>query len=320
MLAKRISMRKIRDVLRLKASGLSVRQISASTKLSTGAISQLVNKAQALGLSWPLPDTLDDEQLDRHFYPGGDPRPDHQAERPDWLRVHQEPKRKGMTKQLLWEEYAALYPNRSYSYSQYCALYLQWLAQQKRSMRQTHVAGEKCFVDYCGPTVPVVDAATGEVRQAQIFVAVLGASNYTYAEATWSQALPDWLQSHVRALPALLVPDNLKSGVTRACRYDPEINPGYQQFAEHYQLAIVPARPYKPKDKAKVEVGVQVVERWILVRLRHQTFFSLSELNGAIRGWLVVLNQRPFKHLPGHRQAAFETLDQPALRPLPAHP
>lgn len=326
MPAKRISMRKIRDVLRLKAAGLSVRQISASTKLSTGAISQLVNKALALGLSWPLPDTLDDEQLARHFYPGADTRPDRQAEVPDWPQVHQELKRKGMTKQLLWEEYAALYPNRCYSYSQYCALYLQWFAQQKRSMRQTHVAGEKCFVDYCGPTVPVVDAATGEARQAQIFVAVLGASNYTYAEATWSQSLPDWLQSHVRAfeffggVPALLVPDNLKSGVTRACRYGPELNPGYQQFAEHYQVAIVPARPYKPKDKAKVEVGVQVVERWILARLRHQTFFSLSELNGAIRGWLAVLNQRPFKHLPGHRQAAFETLDQPALRPLPAHP
>lgn len=326
MPAKRISMRKIRDVLRLKAAGLSVRQISAGTKLSTGTISQLINKARALGLSWPLPEPLDDEQLARHFYPGADTRSDRHAKRPDWPQVHQELKRKGMTKQLLWEEYAALYPNRCYSYSQYCALYLQWLAQQKRSMRQAHMGGEKCFVDYCGPTVPVVDSTTGEVRQAQIFVAVLGASNYTYVEASWSQPLPDWLQSHVRAFeffggaPAVLVPDNLKSGVKRACRYDPELNPGYQQFAEHYQVAIVPARPYKPKDKAKVEVGVQVVERWILARLRHQTFFSLIELNGAIRGWLAVLNLRPFKQLPGHRQAAFEALDKPALRSLPAHP
>ena len=192
-------------------------------------------------------------------------------------------------------------------------------------MRQIHKAGEKCFIDYSGVTQPVVDARTGEVRQAQIFVAVLGASSYTYAEATWSQSLPDWLQSHVRAfeffggVPELLVPDNLRSGVSKACRYDPELNPSYHQLAEHYQVAVMPARPYKPKDKSKAEVGVQIVERWILARLRRHTFFSLGELNQVIRALLEELNHRPFKQRPGSRRSQFEALDKPALRPLPAH-
>lgn len=190
-------------------------------------------------------------------------------------------------------------------------------------MRQTHKAGEKCFVDYCGPTVPIICASTGELRQAQVFGAVLGASNYTYAEATLSQSLPDWLGSHVRMLayfggaPEIVVPDNLRSGVSRACRYDPDPNPSYQQWAAHYQIAVIPARPYKPKDKAKAEVGVQIVERWILARLRHHSFFSLAEVNQCIRALLEELNSKPFKQLPGNRRQAFEQLDQPALRPLP---
>ena len=192
-------------------------------------------------------------------------------------------------------------------------------------MRQTHRAGEKLFIDYAGPTVPVVCAATGEIRTAQIFVAVLGASNYTFAEATWSQSLPDWLGSHVRAFeffggtPVMLVPDNLKSGVNKACRYDPELNPSYQQLAAHYAVAVVPARPYKPKDKAKAEVGVQIVERWIMARLRHHTFFSLAELNQCVSALLTELNQKPFKQWPGNRQQWFEQLDQPALSPLPKY-
>ena len=231
-----------------------------------------------------------------------------------------------MTKQLLWEEYTQQYPNRCYSYSQFCERYRQWCKQKKRSMRQHHKAGEKCFVDYAGATVPIVNADTGEIREAQIFVAALGASNYTFAEATWTQSLPDWLGSHVRMLEyfsgcsALIVPDNLRSGVSKACRYDPDLNPSYQQWAEHYQVAVVPARPYKPKDKAKAEVAVQVVERWILARLRHLTFFSLAELNQCIRVLLEDLNSRPFKQLPGCRRSAFERLDKPALRPLPTQP
>jgi len=190
-------------------------------------------------------------------------------------------------------------------------------------MRQIHKAGDKLFVDYAGQTVPIVNGDTGEVRTAQIFVAVLGASNYTYCEATWSQRLPDWLGSHARTfeyiggVPKLVVPDNLKSGVTKACRYDPDINASYQQLSAHYGVAIMPARPLKPKDKAKAEVGVQIIERWILARLRHQTFFSLAELNVCIKALLIDVNNKPFKQLKGTRQQWFESLDKPALLPLP---
>lgn len=203
-------------------------------------------------------------------------------------------------------------------------LYRRWRMQHRSVMRQVHRAGEKLFVDYCGPTVEVVNAATGVVRQAQVFVAVLGASNYTFAEATWSQSLPDWIGSHVRAfaffgaIPQLVIPDNLKSGVTRACRYEPLLNISYAEMLAHYGCAALPARPYKPRDKAKVEVGVQVVERWILARLRHVTFFTLADLNRAIRLLLADLNTRPFKKLPGCRRAQFEMLDFPAMLRPPA--
>ena len=320
-------MRKLRDVLRLRLeAGLSYRQINASTKVSVGLIQKLMTQADELGLTWPLPPELDDNQLAGLFYPKADTRTSSRHQVPDWPTLHQELKRKGMTKQLLWEEYTQQYPNRCYSYSQFCDRYSHWRRLQKRSMRQQHKAGEKCFVDYCGQTVPIVCASTGEARMAQIFVAVLGASNYTYAEATLTQSLPDWLSSHVRTFEyfggtsAIIVPDNLKSGVSKACRYDPQLNPSYQQLASHYQVAVIPARPYKPKDKSKAEVGVQIVERWILARLRHHTFFSLAELNQCIRALLEELNQKPFKQLPGNRQQAFEQLDKPALRPLPKHP
>jgi transposase len=193
-------------------------------------------------------------------------------------------------------------------------------------MRLTHKAGEKAFVDYAGQTVAIVDPDTDEVRQAQIFIGVLGASNYTYVEAQWSQKLPDWINGHVRmftffgGVPEIVVPDNLKSGVKSPCRYEPDLNPTYQDLAEHYGVAVIPARSGKPKDKAKAEVGVQVAERWILARLRHRTFFSLAELNQAIRELLGPLNERPMKHLERSRRAFFELLDQPALRPLPEQP
>lgn len=317
-------MRKIRDILRLRGTGgLSIRQISASTKISVGAIQKLLTKAAALELSWPLPDDLNDAQLAQLFYPDADTDTASRCQVPDWPAIHQELKGKGMTKLLAWEEYTQQYPNRCYSYSQFCDRYRHWRGRQKRSMRQIHKAGEKCFVDYCGPTVPIINADSGEIRPAQVFVAVLGASNYTYAEATLTQSLPDWLGSHVRMVEyfggcsAIVVPDNLRSGVSRACRYDPDLNPSYQQWAEHYQVAVVPARPRKPKDKAKAEVGVQIVERWILARLRHHSFFSLAELNQCIRALLEELNHKPFKQLPGNRRQAFEQIDQPALKPLP---
>ena len=327
MPAKRIKMRKLRDILRLRFSGgLSIREISRSTKVSVGSIQKLLTQAEALGLTWPLPETLDDGQLLRLFYPTADTRTSPHLQIPDWPTIHQELKRPHLTKQLLWEEYTQQYPNRSLSYSRFCDRYKVWVGKQKRSMRQLHKAGEKCFVDYAGATVPAINAETGEIREAQVFVAALGASNYTYAEATWTQSLPDWLASHVRMLEyfggctAVIVPDNLKSGVSKACRYDPDLNPSYQQWAEHYGVAIIPARPFKPKDKSKAEVAVQVVERWILSRLRHQTFFSLAEINQRIRALLEHLNNRSFKLLPGCRQSAFEQLDKPALRSLPAQP
>ena len=317
-------MRQLRELLRLRLQAdLSMRQIRDSLRLSLGAVQKVISKADELGLNWEAIEQLNDQALASQFYPESDARVSSQFQLPDWIEVHQELKRKGVTKHLLWEEYTQQYPNRSYSYPQFCFLYQGWKKKQKRSMRQTHRAGEKLFVDYAGQTVPIVCHATGEIRTAQIFVAVLGASNFTFCEATWSQSLPDWINSHVRAfkfidgVPAIIVPDNLKSGITKACRYDPDINPSYQQLAAHYGTAIVPARPIKPKDKAKAEVGVQIIERWILARLRHHTFFSLAELNHCIKALLEEVNNKPFKQLKGTRLQWFESLDKPALSPLP---
>lgn len=319
-------MRKIRDVLRLHFSAdLSIRQISSSTKISVGSIQSLLKKAKELELYWPLPVDIDDSQLAQLFYPQSDTSQSSRFHVPDWLEVRKQLSMKGVTKQLLWEEYTQQYPNRCYSYSQFCDRYLHWLKNQRRSMRQHHKAGDVLFVDYAGQTMPVINPQTGEITQAQIFVAALGASNYYYADATWTQGLKDWLGSHVRAfeyiggVPNIVVPDNLKSGVSKACRYDPDVNPSYQQLAAHYDTAIVPARPYKPKDKSKAEVGVQIIERWILARLRHHTFFSLHELNQCIQALLVEVNNKPFKQLKGTRQQWFEELDKPALKPLPHH-
>lgn len=324
---KRTTMRKLREILRLRLqAGLSIRAISRSTKLSVGGVQKLLSRAEALSLTWPLPAELDDARLAELFYPGADTHASPRREAPDWAAIHEELKRPHMTRQLVWEEYTQRYPNRCYGYSQFCDRYRDWLARQQRTMRQTHTAGEKCFVDYGGDTVPVIDAGTGETQPAQLFIAVLGASDYTFAEATWTQTLPDWLASHTRGMtyfggvPAAIVPDNLRSGVSRACRYDPDINPSYQQWAEHYQTAILPARPHKPRDKAKAEQGVLLAQRWILARLRHHQFFALDELNRHIATLLDELNHRPFKRRPGSRHAAFETLDKPALKPLPPQP
>ena len=318
-------MRKIKEILRLSLSAhLSVRQIHSSTQVSLGAIQKILSAAREQNISWPIPEDWDDDVLMKKLYPKPLPRRRSRHEEPDWLDVHQEVRKKGVTLILLWEEYRDQTPESHYSYSQYCANYNKWSQNQKRSMRQSHKAGEKLFLDYAGLTIPIVCGSTGECRDAQIFVAVMGASNYTYAEATWTQQLPDWLGSHVRAfnffggVPELLIPDNLRSAVTKACRYDPAVNPSYQQLAAHYDVAVIPTRPYKPKDKAKVEVGVQIVERWILAKLRHQTFFSLAELNHCIKALLIDLNNRVMKQWKGSRKAWFEALDKPALRPLPS--
>jgi transposase len=318
-------MRKIKDVLRLHHdAGLSRRGIAQALNVSYGSVVNYLNRAKQAGLAWPLPDGMDERTLGRLLFPSQPATGQRRFTEPDFPGVHQELKRKGLTKQLLWQEYRQQHPGDGYSYAQFCHRYLEWLGCQQRSMRQIHRAGEKLFVDYCGPTMPVVNPDTGEVRQAQVFVAVMGASNYTFACASWSQKQEDWLDAHVQAfeflggVPEVVVPDNLKSAVRKTHRYEPDINPAYQQLAAHYQTAIVPARPYKPKDKAKAEVAVQIVERWIMARLRHQTFFTLASLNQAIRFLLDDLNLRPFKKLPGTRLSQFEQLDRPVLRSLPA--
>jgi len=324
MTAERLTMRQIREVLRLKwVLGYSDRQAAHACGVSRPAIKAYLARAAAAGLQWPLPEALDDAALEQVLFPPSaaatGPR---QRPLPEVIEIHQELRRKGVTLMLLWEEYKAAQPE-GLQYSQYCEHYRRWVQRIKPSMRQVHRAGEKCFVDYAGQTVPVVDPHSGDSRTAQVFVAVLGASHYCYAEATWSQSLPDWIGSHERALsyfggvPELLVPDNLASGVTRAHRYEPILNTTYRDMATHYGAAILPARARKPRDKAKVENAVLLVERWILARLRHRRFFSLGELNAEIAVLLEHLNTRPLRVLPGCRRSQFEQIDRPALRPLP---
>lgn len=326
MPAQRLTMRQVYEVLRLKwAQGLSDRKIAQSLRISRPAVAEYVRRAQAAGVSWPLPAAWDEGTLERLLFPAVSARVPAPHLVPDWATIHHERQRKGVTLFLLWQEYKAATPD-GLQYSWFCHAYRRWAQHLDLVMRQHHRAGEKLFVDYAGQGIPVVNRHSGEVQDVAIFVAVLGASNYTYAEATGTQSLPHWISSHVRTfaalggVPEIVVPDNLKAAVTRAHRYDPELNPTYAALAQHYGFAIIPARAAKPRDKAKVEVGVQIVERWILARLRHHTFFSLAEVNAAIPPLLALLNARPFKKLPGSRQQLCEALDRPALRSLPAQP
>jgi transposase len=320
-----LSMKKIEEVLRLKyENGLSHREIARSCSISASTVSEYVTHAKAAGLSWPLPEGLTPEQLEARLFPKK-VSAGRKVPQPDWRKVNKELKRKGVTLSLLWLEYRQDHP-AGYSYSQFCQHYRQWKRPLNPIMRHNHKAGEKLFVDYAGQTVEVVDPETGEIREAQIFVATLGASNYTYAEAQWAQSLPNWIGGHVRAfeflggVPEVVVPDNLKAGVTSPNLYEPDLNPTYREFARHYGVAVVPARVRKPRDKAKVEAGVQNVERWILARLRDRRFFGLAELNQAIATLLDELNRREMKHLGQSRLELFEELDKPALAPLPVQP
>lgn len=322
---ERLPMHKIRDVLRLAAAGLSSRKIAAGLSVSKTTIQNCLRRAEAAGVSWPLPDDLTDQTLEARLYPPPEATPADKRPLPDWAAIHRELKRPGVTLQLLWEEHRAQHPN-GYGYSRFCDLYRAFTKRLSPTMRQHHVAGERLFVDYAGTTMEVVDGLTGEVLTAQLFVAVLGASNYTYAEATWTQTLPDWLGSHTRAyaffggVPATTMSDNLRSGITKACFYEPAVNRSYAEMAAHYGTAIVPARPYKPRDKAKVEVGVQIATRWIIAKLRKRTFFSLADLNAAIAVEVAALNARVTRHLGASRKALFEDIEKPALKALPAEP
>lgn len=327
MPAERLPMRQVREVLRLHhVCGQSGHRIAQAVGISRYTVAEYLRRAAVVGITWPVPPELDDAALERTlFTPPGAIRAEQVRPQPNWARIHAELRRPGVTLLLLWEEYRAGQPD-GYGYSRFCDLYAAWRGRLSPTMRQHHPLGERLFVDYAGQTVEVVDALTGEVRQAQIFVAALGASNLTYAEARWTQGLADWLGCHVNAFAFFggvtrqVVCDNLKAGVTAACRYEPGINRSYADLATHYGTAIVPTRVRKPRDKAKVEVAVQLVQRWVLARLRHRRFVSLVELNAAIGELVETLNNRPMRHLGGSRRALFEATERGALLLLPAEP
>jgi transposase len=322
--AERLSMRTIREILRLKWDCRRTnREIAQSCGIARSSVAECLSRARAAGLSWPLPSEFDDGTLEAQLYrqPG---RPTVRP-LPDWAALHQELRHPGVTLQLLWQEYKTNAPI-GLQYSQFCVHYRQWARTLDVCLRQEHRAGEKLFLDYAGQSLWLTEPTTGKRTAVALFVAVLGASNYTYAEATRAADLPSWLGSHVRTfdslggVPAVLIPDNHKSAVLHPDRYEPDLHPSYLDLATHYGTTILPTRVRRPRDKAKVETAVLIVERWIVAALRHRTFFTLAELNAAIRELLVRLNARPFRKLPGSRQTLFETLDQPALRPLPVTP
>jgi transposase len=318
-------MRQTREILRQKWHlGRTHREVAQSLGISSGAVGTTVLRARAAGLEWAQVDALSDETLEARVY-GPPAPPTHHRAVPDCAYLHAERRKPGVTLELLHLEYLDQHPD-GYRYTQFCEFYRRWLQRRGLSMRQVHRGGEKCFVDYAGQKPRLIEATTGEVIAVELFVAVLGASNYTYAEATRTQQVPDWIASHQRAfqffggVPAAVVPDQLKSGVVVPCRYEPGVQRTYADFAQHYGTVILPARPAKPRDKAKIEVAVQVAERWILARLRHQTFFSLATLNTRIAELLTDLNARPMRLYRASRRELFERLDQPALRLLPAEP
>ena len=319
-----LSMRKIREILRLKwECNCNNHLIARSVGVSSSTVSECLRRAREANLTWPLPKTLDDEALTSLLYPPARKISSQERGEIDWAYIHQELKRKHMTLMLLWQEYKEKHP-KGIRYSQFCHCYQAWAEHLDVWMRQTHKLGEKCFVDYSGTKMPIVlSVATGELRYAEIFVATLGASNYTYVEATFTQQLPDWISSHVNAfeffngIPEIVVTDNLRSSVSKAHRYEPDINPTYQDMASYYGVAILPARIYSPQDKAKVENAVLQIERQILARLRDKTFFNLTELNRAIWRQLKEFNQRPFQKIAGSRHSHFYELEKPVLRPLP---
>ncbi len=321
----RLPMRKILDVLRLSAAGMSKRQIAASLGVGATAAGECIRRARRAGLGWPLPEGLADEALEVRLYPPPTVAAKDRRPQPNWAAVHRELRRPGVTLQLLWEEHRAVHHD-GYGYSRYCELFRAWEARLSPTMRQSHVAGERLFVDYAGTTLDVIDGTTGEVRTVQLFVAVLGASSLTYAEATWTQGLSDWIGSHTRTfafiggVTAMVVSDNLRSGITKACFYEPAVNRTYAEMAAHYDTAIVPARPYRARDKAKVEVAVQIATRFIIAKLRNRQFFSLAALNVAIAELVARINNRVSRHLGASRRALFDELERSALKRLPAEP
>lgn len=320
-------MSKTKEILRLRwALERSVRETSRATGVSVGVVSKTENRAKHAELDWAAVEGLDDEQLERRLY--GGPKhsrtPDRVMPNPAWM--HTELRRPGVTLELLHLEYLRENPN-GFRYTAFCDVYRRWRETAGLVMRQQHKAGEKAFIDYSGKRPHIIDPTTGEVIEVELFVAVLGASNLTYAEVTRTQTVADFVGSHVRAfayfggIPKITVPDQLRSAVRVPSRYEPTIARTYSELGRHYGTAIVPARPGKPRDKAKVEVGVQIAQRWILARLRNETFFSIGELNKRIAELLEDLNARPMKKLGGvSRRELFERVERDVMLPLPSEP
>jgi transposase len=320
---RELTMRQIREMLRLHYEGAGDRQIARTLGIARSTVQDNVKRALKAGVTWPVPVDLTDGILEQRLFANSGVKPGRrQYQEPDWATLSRELKRPGVNLMVLWEEYRQAHPE-GYGYSRFCDLYREFERKLSPVMRQHHVAGEKAFVDYSGKKLSIANPQTGELRDAELFISVLGASSYTYAEATWTQTLPDWIGSHVRmfrfygGVTLVVVPDNLKSGVNKASFYDPEINRSYAKMAEHYGVTILPARPYRPRDKAKVEAGVRFAQSYILGRLRHQTFFSLEEANGAIAQVLKDMNGRVMRRLGVSRGDLFERVEKPALRPLP---
>jgi transposase len=324
-------MRKIKEVLRLKfESQLSEHEIAYSCQISRTTVRDYIKRATTAGLDWSEASALNEEQIIGRLFPvilAALAMPGEERPLPDFQYIYDQLKtyrKYNLTLTQLWSEYKEAHPE-GYQYSQFCELYRRWRGKLDYVMRQEHRAGEKLFLDYCDG-LSFVNILTGEIISTQLFVAVWGASNYTYAEASLSQTLPDWIRSHVHSfeyfqrVPHILVPDNLKSGVDKACKYEPELNPTYAELAEHYGCAVIPARPHQPRDKAKVEVGVQIAQRWILAVLRKRTFFSLEEINKAIRQCLEKLNNRQLRKAQKSRRELFVSLDYPNALPLSKQP
>src|SRR6202020_2741540 len=329
MPAERVPMRQAREIIRLKLSaGVATREIARRLGLAPSTVRETLKRIESAALVWPLPNEMSDGALEAALYANQRSKRGHRLHaEPDWPAVHRELKRKHVTLLIVWDEYIAANPS-GYSYSRFCELYRGFGSKLSTTMRQTHAAGERLFVDYAGDGVPVViDRHTGELRKAQIFVAVLGASSFTFAFASWTQTLPDWIDAHVRALeaiggvPQLIVPDNTKTAVIKACLYDPQVNRTYAEMAAHFGTAILPARPRRPRDKAKVEQALLIVERWLLGRLRHRVFYGLADVNAAIADLMKHLNEvRPIRRLGVTRRQLLEEIDRPALKSLPAEP
>jgi len=323
---ERMSMRRVRDCLRLKSAGISTREIARRLGVASSTVRLTLRRCEDAEITWPFAPDISDAVLEERLLASSGTKQGHRRHaEPNWSEIHRDPRRKHVTLAMVWDEYIEQRPD-GYRYSRFCELYREWERRLPVTMRQTHVAGERLFVDYAGDGVPVViDRLTGEIRMAQIFVAVLGTSSFTFAKASWTQALPDWIDGHVSALeaiggvPQLIVPDNAKTAVVKACFYDPQVNRTYADMAAHYGTALLPTRPRKPRDKAKVEAAVLIVERWLLGRLRRRTFHSLAEVNAAIGKMLKNLNEdRPIRRLGVTRRQLLEEVDRPALKALPA--